>query len=148
MEEVKIPPMSDLSFSTKIVSVLSSLAYSCGNLTKEEIYEKTNKALYEATYGNHYNEFFAKDAVKKLIYRDCNGEEHSGEHWSLDKIKELTSKYEFSEGVTDWDKYVAFNYLYAKFCCNFNYEHIIAIGYLLFFASGEDKNIWDYLKYA
>lgn len=146
MEDVKIPPMPDYSFSTKLVSALSSTVLFGGNVSKDEIYLRASKALYEATYGKHYDENIALDEVKKLCYRDCNGEEYQGEHWSLEKIKELTSKYKFGDNVTEWDKYVAFNYIYSKFCCSFNIEQIVAIGYLLFFAGDNaDGKIWDYM---
>ena len=146
MEDVKIPPMPDYSFASSLANTFLGMATSCANLSKEEIYDRMRKALYETTYGKHYDECFAKDEIFKLVYRDCNGEEHHGEHWSLEKVKELTSKYEFGENVTDWDKYVAFNYIYSKFCCSFNFEQIISIGYLLFFAGKDSEGkIWDYM---
>jgi len=145
MQDEKFPPLSDYNFAANLSTTLLGLATSCVNLSKEEIYHKMNKALYEACLGKHYDERIAKKEIGKLTYRDINGEEHRGEHWSVEKTKELTSKYVFGDDVTDWDKYVAFNYVYSKFCCLFNYEQIIAIGHLLFFVDGTAGKIWDYM---
>ena len=84
--------------------------------------------------GKHFtSEEEAKHEVEHLLYADANGEAHQGEHWSLDKVLQLTKNFEFHENVTDLDKYVAFNYMYAKLCCTLNIEQILKVTYTLFF---------------
>ena len=60
--------------------------------------------------GKHFtSEEEAKHEVEHLLYADANGEAHQGEHWSLDKVLQLT------------------------LCCTLNIEQILRVTYTLFF---------------
>ncbi len=95
--------------------------------------------------GKHYDEKAAKEFVSDLHYVDANGEEHVGEHWSLEKVRELTSNYRYLDSTTDWDKYVAYNFMYAKFGGSLHHKLIIDITQSLFFGFGT-CTIRDYLS--
>lgn len=95
--------------------------------------------------GKHYDEEAAKEFVSHLHYVDANGEEHTGEHWALEKVLELTSNYQYTDSTTDWDKYVAYNFMYARFGSSLHYKQLINITHSLFLSIG-DCTIRDYLS--
>lgn len=114
-----------------------------------EMYEKFMRRSYEAMYGKHYNQHFAEEDVAKLRYTDKEGKEHYGAYWTLEQIKEATADKKFHAGVTDYDKFVAYNAAYADFCKKFDDADILCIAWLFYFADedwvGEGK-IWEYMS--
>ncbi len=104
------------------------------------------KSFHEKQYGTHFNEFFAKTQVGFLRYKDPSGEERKGEHWSVDRIRELTCDKSFHDSVTIWDKYVAYNYTYAHLCETLSLEQITEVAYKLWFGNEyEYSKVWDFL---
>lgn len=104
---------------------------------------------HELLFGKHYDKEFAKNDVGKLSYTDKANETHSGEHWSIGQIEELSHTLKVPQNNTVWDLYVAANVMYSDLCKTFDEEQIIQITCSLFFHdedySGEGK-IWDYMK--
>lgn len=94
----------------------------------------------------HYGEAFAMYDVSKLMYTDKGGLKHMGAHWTMEQIETATVGMRFPQGVTKWDKYVAFNAAYADLCKTFEEGDILKAGYALYFADedwGSDTKIWD-----
>jgi hypothetical protein len=94
----------------------------------------------------HYGEAFAMYDVSRMKYTDKNGMKHVGAHWTMEQIESATSGMRFPQGVTKWDKYVAFNAAYADLCKSFDEGDILKAGYALYFDDedwGSDTKIWD-----
>ena len=85
-------------------------------------------------------------------YEDDNGEPAGyGAHWTRAQIIDATKGMKFHQKVNDWDKYVAFNAMYADLSAKMTDEEIIKAAYLFYFCDAdwqpEDDNctkIWDY----
>jgi hypothetical protein len=82
---------------------------------------------------SHFNGESAAEAIKRIFYTDKSGAEHKGAHWSVNEILKATEKLKFKSCVTDWDKYVAFNYAYADFNKIMSDEMIILAAFSFFF---------------
>lgn len=105
-------------------------------------------------YDRHYSEKFANYDVNALVWSatvpDGSPLGH-GPHWSRADIAEATKSMQFQPKVNDWDKYVAFNSMYADLCSEMTDEEILRAAYLFFFCDkdwqpDEDDctKIWDY----
>lgn len=77
----------------------------------------------------------------------------SGAHWTKSQIANATKGMKFREKVNDWDKYVAFNAMYADLCSDMTEDEIIKAAYLFYFQDAdwqpeEDDctKIWDYMS--
>lgn len=119
--------------------------------THEDEYKSFIRELYAELYGRHYNKEFAEHDVELLFYTDKDGAQHHGAHWTLEQVLSATSGKSFAKGVTDYDKFVAYNAAYADFSKEFDDEQILCIAYLLFFADEDwkgDCKIWDYMQLA
>lgn len=107
------------------------------------------RKLSETLYGKHYTEDIARADVAKLHYIDKSGVEKHGAHWSVDEVEAATADKAFPKGTTKWDKYVAYNAMYADLCTKFDDGQILAAAFLFWFAdkdwTGEGK-IWDYMS--
>lgn len=107
---------------------------------------ESSERYYESMYGKHFNEKYAKIKVGILHYKESNGEDKRGEHWSVERIKELTSDKQFHDSVTDWDKYVAYNYMYSILCNTLSYEQILEVTYKMWFENQfEFGKAWEFL---
>lgn len=120
-------------------------------INHHELYEKYMRKSYEAMCGKHYNQHFADADVQKIHYTDKEGKEHDGAYWTMEQIKEATAAhgFKFPVGVTDWDKYVAFNLAKSDFCKDFDDTQILKIGYRFFFADEDwkgDSKVWEYMS--
>ena len=97
-------------------------------------------------YGGHYDEMFALYDVGTMEYTDRTGSKRSGAHWTLEQIESATVGMRFAQGVTRWDKFVAFNAAFADLCKVLEEGDIIKAGYALYFADedwGSDTKVWD-----
>lgn len=97
---------------------------------------------------SHFNGESAAEAIKRIFYTDKNGAEHKGAHWSVNEVLKATEKLKFKDCVTDWDKYVAFNYAYADFNKIMSDEMIILAAFSFFFDDEDapcDK-VYRYVK--
>lgn len=103
------------------------------------------KQAVSSTRGRHFDEKTAEEQISRLHYIDANMEERSGAHWSYEQIVELTKNLQFGSEDTDWDKYVAFNFMYAKLCGSLNYIQILKATHQLFFAFDRKQTIADFL---
>ena len=102
-------------------------------------------------YDRHYSEKFANHDVNQLRYIDPKGEERTGPHWTRAEIIAATNGMKFHSKVNDWDKYVAFNSMYADLCAEMDDTAILKAAYLFYFCDkdwqpNEDDctKIWDY----
>lgn len=103
------------------------------------------KQAVSSTRGRHFDEKTAEEQMSLLHYIDANMEERSGAHWSREQIIELTKNFQFCSDDTDWDKYVAFNFMYGKLCDSLNYIQILKTTHKLFFAFDRKQTIADFL---
>lgn len=128
------------------------------------IYWKLMRHQHAILYDRHYSEKFANHDVNALVWSDtaatvpdasASGSLASGPgkgpRWSRSQILEATKALKFHPKVNDWDKYVAFNSMYADLCGEMDEAAIIKAAYLFYF---QDKDwqpdhddctkIWDY----
>jgi hypothetical protein len=101
-------------------------------------------------FNGHYSEEFAEHDVKMIWYKDKNGEEQHGAHWTKDQIINATKGMSFPPNTNDCDKYVAFNVMYADLCKVLTDEQIIQVAYAFFFADDDfdysvESKIWHYM---
>nr|DAI69386.1 MAG TPA: hypothetical protein [Caudoviricetes sp.] len=96
----------------------------------------------------HFDKKSAEEAVKRIYYTSKDGVEHHGAHWTLEQVLEVTSKLQFKECVTDYDKYVAFNAAYADLNKTLTTELIIETAYAFFFEDEDApcNKIWLYMR--
>lgn len=113
-------------------------------------YCKFLRKQHELLFGQHYDKEFARSDVAMLSYSDKNNTTHTGEHWSIEQIEELSHTLQLPKDYTVWDLYVAANVMYSDLCRHFNDEQIIQVTCSLFFHDedykGEGK-IWEYMSY-
>lgn len=97
---------------------------------------------------HHFDKDSAENAVKRIYYTDKNGKECKGAHWTLEEVITATENLTFPKGVTEWDKYVAFNVAYSDLCKVLSPELIIETAHAFFFEDEDapiDK-IWRYMQ--
>lgn len=94
----------------------------------------------------HFDEESAKKAVSRIHYTDRAGVEHKGAHWTPEQIEVVTASMKFPEGTTKWDKYVAFNSLYADLNKVFDEAAIIKAALSFYFAD-EDAPMGKIKRY-
>lgn len=96
----------------------------------------------------HFDEAEAKKAVSRICYTDRDGQKREGAHWTKEQVMDATNGMKFREGVTDWDKYVAFNAGYADFCRVLTDELVLRASHAFYFAdedAPEDK-VFVYMR--
>ena len=130
---------------------LAPLATDSVSTPMSVLYWRIMRNQHAIMYKRHYSEKFADHDVNQLRYIDPKGEERTGSHWTRAEISEATASMKFHPKVNDWDKYVAFNSMYADLCVNMVDEEIIRAAYLFYFNDkdwqpNEDDctKIWDY----
>lgn len=129
-----------------ISSHLDSLATS-----HPDLYWCMMRKLHGLLYDRHYTPEFADYDVSQLSYTDREGNKHTGPHWSKEQILQATKDHKFPSGVTDCDKYVAYNATYADLCKDFDDAAILQAANRFWFhdedwsPSGSATKIWDYM---
>lgn len=119
------------------------------------LYWRIMRHQHAAFYDRHYSETMANHDVSCLVYSgsDENGEPVGyGAHWTRSQIVDATKQMKFHPKVNEWDKYVAFNAMYADLCATMEEEGIIKVAYAFYFCDAdwqpkEDDctKIWDYI---
>lgn len=99
----------------------------------------------------HYSDDFAEHDIKHLRYKDKEGKEHTGGHWSKEQVIETTKGLAFPNGTTDCDKWVAYNVMYSDLHKVLDDEHILKATYAFFFADDDfdyskGSKIWEYMS--
>ena len=115
------------------------------------LYWRILRNQHAILYDRHYSEKFANHDVNHLHYLNREGIECDGPHWSRAEVAAASASMKFHPKVNDWDKYVAFNSMYADLCSQMPDEEILQAAYLFYF---QDKDwqpqeddctkIWDY----
>lgn len=103
--------------------------------------------------GLHFDEKTAKCAVSKIHYTDKAGKECHGAHWTSEQIESVTEGMEFPEGTTAWDRYVAYNSLFADLCKVLDEASVLKCAYAFYFADedapqGKIKRYIDCLRHG
>ena len=113
-----------------------------------DVYWDFMRDTHTDLYGCHYNEVFATYDVDSLCYTDKDGKKHEGAHWSHQEIEDATRSTAFPDSATEWDKYVAYNVMYADLCKGFSDQEIMKSVYLFFFADEDAPSgkIWRYVN--
>lgn len=102
-------------------------------------------------YDRHYTEQYANLDVSTLVPSNSEPSSVSLPHWTRAEITEATKSLKFHPKVNDWDKYVAFNAMYADLCAEMTDEEILKAAYLFYFQDKDWQNdddctkIWDYM---
>lgn len=100
-------------------------------------------------HDGHFTEESAKEAVKNIRYTDKFGIVQTGAHWDLSQVKEATQNVSMPDGTTEWDKWVAYNAIYADLCRVLPDEQLLKVAYEFFFNDedyvGNDSKIWRYV---
>lgn len=123
--------------------------------TDPKLYWHILRRQHAVLYGRHYSEKMANHDVNALVYSGMYDEEGTptdgGAHWTRIKVDELTKGMKFHANVNAWDKYVAFNSMYADLCACMNEDEIIKAAYAFYFCDDdwqpcEDDctKVWDY----
>lgn len=120
------------------------------------VYWKIMRNQHAILYDRHYSEPFANHDVNALVWSkqpdgaDAQTSAH-GPHWSRAEVVAATNGMKFHPKVNDWDKYVAFNSMYADLCAEMDDTAILKAAYLFYFNDkdwqpDEDdcSKIWDY----
>lgn len=115
------------------------------------VYWKIMRNQHAILYDRHYSEKFANHDVNHLHYLNREGVECDGPHWSRAEVVAATNGMKFHPKVNDWDKYVAFNSMYADLCAEMTDEEILKAAYLFYFndkdwqpEEDDCTKIWDY----
>lgn len=120
-----------------------------GMLEKEhpDLYKKFMREQYELLMGPHYNEEWAEDDLKKLKYKDANGNMQTEPHWTKSEVVGATNGLSFPAGTTDCDKYVAYNSMYADMNRKFTDAQILDAAYLFYFSDDDAPagKVWRYI---
>lgn len=113
-----------------------------------EEYWDMMRTQHEILWGPHYDEDFANYDVAQLHWTGKDGQMHHGAHWSKQQVVDATRGMPFPAGVTDCDKYVAFNSYYSDMCKDMDEAAILHGAYQFFFADEDapDGKIWRYVK--
>lgn len=121
---------------------------------RPKVYWNIMRNQHAILYERHYSDKFAAHDVNNLAYTDNEGQKSEGAHWSRSEILNATAGMKFHPKVNDWDKYVAFNSMYADLCSEMNDAAIIKAAYLFYFCDkdwqpDEDDctKIWDYMSH-
>lgn len=109
-----------------------------------DLFWKFMREQHGILYGNHYDEAFAIYDASLIRYTDRNGKKCEGPYWTLEQIEISTKGMTFPAGTTKWDKYVAFNSLYADTCTVLEEESIIKTAHKFYFMDedGPQGKIW------
>lgn len=118
-----------------------------------DIYWRIMRHQHAVIYDRHYSEKFAHHDVNNLEYGELDDEgmpTQYGPHWTSAQIESATKGLEFHPKVNIWDKYVAFNSMYADLCTDMSEEEIIKAAYLFYFRDAywqydDCTKIWDYI---
>lgn len=99
-------------------------------------------------YGRHYGEDFAVYDVEQMRSTDKEGNTRKGAYWTVAQIEEATRDRDFPNGVTKWDKYVAFNAMWHDMRGEFDDAQVVAAAYSFYFADEDcddvSTKIWRY----
>ena len=117
----------------------------------------TNKDVYWAfmrqqcgiLYGQHYNETFAAYDVGQMCSTDSDGNVRRGAYWTVAQIEDATRGFDFPNGVTQWDKYVAFNAMWHDMRGRLDDSQVLTAAYNFYFADEDcddtGTKIWRYM---
>lgn len=83
-----------------------------------------------------------------LAKRIPDGLKREGAHWTKEQVMDATNGMKFREGVTDWDRYVAFNAGYADFCRVLTDELVLRASHAFYFADEDapENKVWIYMR--
>lgn len=116
-----------------------------------EEYWEFMREQHSVLWKGHYSEEFAERDIKHLRYKDKEGKEYSGGHWSKEDVLEATKGLAFPSGTNDCDKWVAYNVMYSDLHKAFDDEQILKAAYVFFFADDDfdyskGSKIWEYMS--
>ena len=122
--------------------------------TDPKLYWRILRCQHAVFYDRHYSEKMANHDVNRLIHSGFTEEGEPigyGAHWTRSQVEDATKDLKFHPKVNVWDRYVAFNSMYADLCDTMNEEEIIKAAYAFYFCDAdwqptEDDctKIWDY----
>lgn len=107
---------------------------------------KQHKALYKG----HYDEEFAIYDMQHVYYINKQGEKTNKPYWTVEQVEEATKGYNFPNGTTKWDKWVAFNVFRSDTMKSLPDDLALKAGWEFFFDDIDFKKegttkIWDYV---
>lgn len=118
--------------------------------THPEMYWKIMRDQHRIMYDGHYSEEFAEHDIENMHSIDKNGTQVHGAHWTKADVVSATNGKTFHPGVTDCDKWVAYNAMWHDMHRKFDDAQILEIAYLFFFADEDWKEqgskVWDYMS--
>lgn len=111
------------------------------------MYMNFMREQHEILYGPHYDRHFAEIDTENIRYTNASGAKETGPHWSAAQIVEATKGMSFPSGTTNWDKYVAFNSLYADLCKIADEPTLLKTAYQFYFCDEDapEGKIWKYM---
>lgn len=101
------------------------------------------RKMHGSLHKGHYNQKFAIYDVEQM--------KPLGMYWTKAQIDEATKGMVFAQGVTEWDRYVAFNAFANDLKPEMADDQILKAAYKFWFADKDWNNntkIWDYMCMA
>lgn len=115
----------------------------------KEVYWAFMRQQRGILYSHHYNEAFATYDVGQMCSTDKDGNTRHGAYWSVAQTEDATRGLDFPEGVTQWDKYVAFNAMWHDMRGSLDDSQILVAAYNFYFADEDCDDtatkIWRYM---
>ena len=122
-----------------------------------DLYWRVKSEEHAESFGDHYDEDFARYDVESMYHILADGTKRRGEHFTPEQAKEVMDRYakELDKKVTMWDFYVAINMWWHDLCYNYkdrdkeNYEEQIiddAVTWSFFDDDAQDGKIWRYMQ--
>lgn len=99
----------------------------------ESVYWRFMRKAAGRLHKHHYCKMFAEYDVSQMHSTDGSGRRYRGEHWSAEEVVSATSAMSFPQGVTEWDKYVAFNTMWHDLHKQLPDDEILKIAHLVYF---------------
>lgn len=76
----------------------------------EEARNRLKREMYEMMNGQHFDEFYAREAVAKMYYVDSAGDQHMAPYWTETAVKDIYDQVRQSiRPYNFWDFYVTLN---------------------------------------
>jgi len=76
----------------------------------EDARDRLKREMYEMMVGKHFDEYFAKDAVAKMYYKDSAGDRHMAPYWPEEAVMSIYNQVKSDiRPYNFWDFFVTLN---------------------------------------
>jgi hypothetical protein len=105
---------------------------------------------HKIIYKGHYNEEFAEYELEHVYYINKVGEKTNKPYWTIEQIEEATRGFNYPQGTTKWDKWVAHNTFRSDTMKSLPDDLALKSGWEFFFDDIDFKKegttkLWEYM---